>query len=132
MFTLTRRGGMMARVADAAGCDEEGEEMGAIKRPTTAQLHNNSNAMYNLSLHWPYAGGTALALVPGAVHRVELLHVGYRFFTTAGSRPWKFFGRKAVDYQVHRCAARLVTIGQPMPELVLMDVLAFQWDQWSV
>lgn len=106
-------------------------ELTVIKRPTTAQLHANSHEMYRLSLHWPFPAGTAYALIEGAVHEVRIVRVAYRYFTTPGPRPRKWFGGKAVDYHVHRVQGKLVLAERGDPELVLFDVLASHWKAWS-
>lgn len=104
--------------------------MDGVRFPTTEQLHAHSMDMYRLSMDWPYASGTALALVPGAVHELRIQRVAYRFFTTTGPKPRKFFGGKAIDYQVHRVSALLMLQLRDTPELLLMDVIGFHWDAW--
>ena len=103
-----------------------------IRYPTTAQLHAHSHDMVRLSRNYPFGAGTALALVEGASHEVRLLRVGYTFFTTAGPRPWRIFGKPGIDHYLHRCAALLVLALRDTPEPLLLDVLAAHWVTWPV
>jgi hypothetical protein len=108
--------------------------MSEVRHPTTEQLHAHSHLMAaRTNGNWPFGPGTAAGLKPGAVHEVKLLQSGYDFFTFVPAnarRRFPFRPRPTERHYIHRVAAYLVILGRRTPEMLLMDVLATEWEKW--